>query len=84
MLELESFLKNKYLNINYNILYFNFKIHNIPQNSNIINIVLHSTKLFDRLEDSPYDEFRVYCGQILANLFNTNMIVEPDYNTFNF
>ena len=84
MLELESFLKQKYVNIDYNILYFNFKHHNIPQNSNIINIVLHSNNLFDKFEDSPYDEFRVYCGQILANLFNTTMTIEPDYNTFNF
>jgi hypothetical protein len=84
MLELEQFLRNKYSNIDYNILYFNFKNHNIPQNSNIINIVLNSNNLFDRLEDSPYDEFRIYCGQILANLFNTTMTVKPDYNTFNF
>ena len=41
MLDLEYFLKEKYNNIDYNILYFNFKHHNISENSNIINIIFY-------------------------------------------
>lgn len=83
MLELEKFIKDKYLNIDYNILYFNFKHHNIPTNSNIINIVLHTTNLYDTSESAPYDQFRIYCGKILAELFNTNTDFKCDDTMFN-
>jgi hypothetical protein len=83
MLELEKFIKNKYINIDYNILYFNFKDDIIPTNSNIINIVLHTTNLYDSHDDAPYNDFRIYCGKILAELFNTNLILECDENVFN-
>jgi hypothetical protein len=76
MLELEKFIKDKYINIDYNILYFNFKHHNIPTNSNIINIVLHTTNLYDSAWPT-FGELRNYCGKILTELFNTNI------NTFN-
>lgn len=83
MLELEKFIKDKYINIDYNILYFNFKHHNIPTNSNIINIVLHSTNLYDTWEGSPYSELRNYCGKILTELFNTNLNLGYDGSIFN-
>lgn len=83
MLELEKFIKNKYINIDYTILYFNFKHHNIPTNSNIINIVLHTTNLYNAEDSSPYGELRVYCGKILAELFNTNLTVNPKAYYFN-
>lgn len=73
MLNLEKFLRTKYTNINYNILYFNFKKDDIPQNSNIINIVL-STDTFYNSWPSDYSvvsNFRNYCGKILSELFNT-------------
>ena len=74
MLELEQFLQTKYQNIDYNILYMDFKSHNIPINSNIINIILHTTKLYDiPYVGRPYDEFRNYCGKILSELFHTNL-----------
>jgi hypothetical protein len=82
MLELEYFIKNKYINIDYDILYFNFKHHNIPINSNIINIVLNSTNLYERSDSAPYEEFRNYCGEILAQLFNTNLTLGYDYSIF--
>lgn len=67
MLELEQFMKKQYTTINYHILYFNFKHHIIPTDSNIINIELHTT-----MYGTNYiEEFRLYCGQILAELFNT-------------
>ena len=83
MLELENFIKDRYINIDYNILYFNFKHHNIPTNSNIINIVLHTTNLYDTHNGAPYEDFRNYCGKILAELFNTNLILGDDDNVFN-
>jgi hypothetical protein len=83
MLELEKFIKDKYINIDYNILYFNFKHHNIPTNSNIINIVLHSTNLYDTWEGSPYSELRNYFGKILTELFNTELNLGHDHNIFN-
>jgi hypothetical protein len=82
MLELEKFITNKYINIDYNILYFNFKRHNVPTNSNIINIVLHSAKLYDTSVNAPYEKFRNYCGQILVELFNTNLTLGYDGNVF--
>jgi len=81
MLELENFIKDRYINIDYNILYFNFKHHNIPTNSNIINIVLHTTNLYDTYINAPYDDLRSYCGKILAELFNTNLTLE--FNSIN-
>lgn len=76
MLDLEYFLKEKYKNIDYTILYFNFKHHNIPPNSNIINIVLNTNTYYNDDDcNSPYDIFRNYCGEILAELFNTNLDV---------
>jgi hypothetical protein len=66
MLELENFIRNKYANIDYNILYFNFIHHNIPADSNIINIVLNSTKVYNDHKASPYEDFRNFCGKILS------------------
>lgn len=83
MLELENFIKDRYINIDYNILYFNFKHHNIPTNSNIINIVLHTTNLYDTHDSAPYCDLRNYCGKILAELFNTNLTLGHDSNIFN-
>ena len=78
MLELENFIKNKYVNIDYNILYFNFKEHVIPTNSNIINIVLHTNILYNTHDEAPIDNFRIYCGKILTELFNTQLTPNLD------
>jgi len=84
MLELEKFINNKYINIDYNILYFNFKHYNIPIDSNIIGIELHTTKLYDTHDSAPVNEIRIYCGKILAQLFNTDLKLGFDYsNDFN-
>lgn len=76
LLEFEDFIKKKYTNIEYNILYFDFNKHNIPKNSNIINIVLNSNVIYNTVHESPYEEFRMYCGQILSELFYTNVLKE--------
>lgn len=82
MLELEKFIKNKYTNIDYNILYFDFKHHNIPASSNIINIVLKSNKLYDNEWSSPFEKLRNYCGEILVKLFNTKLTLGYNNNDF--
>lgn len=83
MLEFERFIKDKYIKINYNILLFNFRHYDIPTNSNIINIVLQSTNLYNAHNESPYEKFRNYCGQILSILFNTKLNMGYDKNIFN-
>jgi len=82
MLELETYLKRQYLNIDYNILYFNFRYHTIPVTSNIINIVLHATEVYDTSENAPFEELRNYCGKILAELFNSKLNLGYDNTTF--
>lgn len=72
MLELELYLKLKYPKINYNILYFNFFEHEIPKESNIINIVLNTNITYKKiLNTSPIEEFRRYCGKILSIIFKS-------------
>lgn len=72
MLELEKFLKKKYLNINYTILYFNFFEYKIPKDSNIINIVLKTDKVSDTICDNSFNNYRLYCAKLLSNVFKTN------------
>jgi hypothetical protein len=81
MLELEIFLKQKYPNINYAILYFNFEKHVVPKDSKILNIVLQSTKLYDSHEVAPWNEFRFYCGELLSQLFDSQFqVLEENLN----
>ena len=83
MLKLECFIKNKYSGINFVILYFDFKEHDIPQNYNIVNFILHTNNLYDKEENSTNGILRVYCGEILSKLFNTNLNVTIlDVNVF--
>jgi hypothetical protein len=83
MLELEIFMKEKYINIDFNILFFDFKHHEIPINSNIINVVLHTTSVYNIDLGSPYENLRIYCGKILAELFNTKLEIGYKNDVFN-
>ena len=71
------------LNCIFHILYFNFIEHNIPADSNIINIVLNSTEVYNYRKASPYEDFRNFCGKILSELFNTDLLPGYDKNVFN-
>jgi len=73
MLDLEKFLKKKYIHLDFNILYFNFNKHEIPSDSNIINIVLNSKIFYNEHNDAPFNDFRKFCGKILSELFNINI-----------
>ena len=83
MLNLEKFLKKKYQKINYTILYFNFFKHSIPKESNIINIVLFTNKIYDLYHEIPSEKFREYCGKILSKLFQTTFKSGYNHNLFN-
>ena len=61
------------------ILYFDFKHHTIPKNSNIINIVLHNKDFGEKF----IKEFRQFCGKLLSQLFNTKLSLGYDTSIFN-
>jgi hypothetical protein len=82
MLELETFLKEKYENLDYNILYFNFMQHDIPPSSNIINIVLHANTIYDSFIPEYAEQFRNYCGEVLTQLFHTQLQLGYSHETF--
>jgi len=82
MLELEIFMKTKYPAIDYNILYFDFKQHEIPPSSNIINVVLHANLLYDSFVPYIAEDFRNYCGEILVELFKTQLQLGYTDETF--
>jgi hypothetical protein len=73
MLDLEVFLKIKYPKINYTILYFNFTQHEIPKNSNIINIVCNCSEIFNKPpNDVILTKIRMFFGSIISNIFKLN------------
>jgi hypothetical protein len=76
MLDLEKYIKNKYVGIKYRILYFNFKRHTIPSDSNIIGITLETTRVFTNRKTAPFEKFRNYCGQILSEIFKTPLTLD--------
>ena len=82
ILELEEFINKKYKNIDYNIIYFTFKENNIPSNSNIVNIILTTTNLYNKPYGCSIEELRKYCAKILASLFNTEINFNWDKNVF--
>jgi hypothetical protein len=71
---LEQYFVENYTNINFNILYFDYCKHTLPINSNIIQILLSSTTLYDNheLASDAFIDFRKYCGKILSKIFGTN------------
>ena len=73
MLDLEKYLRDKYKGIEYRIIYFNFKCHKIPSGSNIVQVLLNTTMIFDNRKTAPFEDFRDYCGKILAELFKTSL-----------
>ena len=82
MLELETFLKSKYPNLNYNILYFNFKQHDIPPSSNIINFVIKAEYIYDAFYPDYAESFRNFCGEVLSNFFDTQLQLGYTHETF--
>jgi hypothetical protein len=79
MLNLEIYLKEKYEDIDFVILYFNFFEHEIPHGSNIINIVMCTTSITndEKINTHP---FRKFCGKILSDMFGTT----PKHMPLNF
>ncbi len=81
-LDFEYFIRNKYQNINYNILYINFNKHNIPMNSNIIEFVVTTDIFYDGDHTQKIFDFREYCGIILSEIFKTNTSFGHNHDIF--
>lgn len=71
MLELERYLKVSYSHFLFKILYFDFMNHIVPQDSDIVPILLKSTKLWDSPNESPYPLFRKHVGMIMVKIFHS-------------
>jgi len=82
MVDLDSYLKKTYDNIDFTILYFNFVKHKVPIDSNIINFVLHTEKIWNSNNGCPYEDFRRYCGKVLSDIFETHFV--PEYSRSDF
>ena len=83
MLDLELYIKKTYPKINYTILYFNFVKHTIPEDSNIVNIVLNTNKLYENGDTAPYNKFRQYCGLLLSKIFKSEFTMNYTSKIFN-
>jgi len=71
IIDFENFIRSKYNFNNFNILYFDFKHHNIPSESNIINILINSKFYTENPNKFPIEKFRIYCGLILSKIFKS-------------
>ena len=71
MLELDRCIRKIYMNMKYKIIYFSPHEHIIPNESNIFQIVVSSSSVYNKPDDAPYDQYREYCGKVLANIFKT-------------
>jgi hypothetical protein len=79
MIDLDCYLKINYPSINHTIIYFNFIEEKIPENSNILNVVLKSN-IYTQAP-SYQEHFRFFCSEILCKLFGTQLIknINIDY-----
>jgi len=69
MLDLSKTIKKLYDKMDFDILYFDFVKHKKIENSNIVQITISTDKYFLNEEESTFNEFRIYCGEILKELF---------------
>jgi len=46
------------------------------------NILLYTDNLYDKHDDSPFEDLRHYCGDLLALLFRTQTTYGYNENTF--
>jgi hypothetical protein len=68
LLELDRFIASKYPQLKYKILFIDFVKHTVPAESNIIPIVVHSTKLTNVHIFEDVTAFREYCGKMLKDI----------------
>jgi len=81
ILEFEKYYKTNYGD-NFNIIWFDFIKHKIPDDSNIILYVVDPDKLYDDFEGSSYGAFREFCGMTLQKIFNTTFSAYLDDSIF--
>jgi hypothetical protein len=70
MVDLELFLKKRFLSINFSILFFDFTNHSLPEGSNIVEFVIRPSQLYDSDSMFAAEALRKYIGHTLADLFD--------------
>ena len=68
IVDFESYYKETYGN-DYVIIWIDFVKHNLPDNSRIVQVVVTPPMTYETADDSPYLEFRKYCGDVLKKMF---------------
>ena len=81
ILEFEKYYKATY-GTNFNILWFDFVKHDIPEDSNIILYVITPDQLYHDFDGSSYGAFREFCGMTLQKIFNTTFSAYLDETMF--
>jgi len=71
MVDLELFLKKKFSAIDLVILFFDFKNHALPEDSNIVEFVINPSQLYDSDSMFAAEALRKHIGHTLAELFDT-------------
>lgn len=75
MLMLEKFMKENY-KIKFYIIYFDFKKHDIPLDSNIIQVLMKTDIIYERDETKIKFDMRKYYGKVLSEMFGTVLKIE--------
>jgi hypothetical protein len=65
LVELDTYIKKRYPQLKYKILFIDFVKHDVPETSNIVNMVIQSTDLYDVHIDSVVADFRIHCSKLL-------------------
>jgi hypothetical protein len=65
LIELDNYIKIKYPNLNYKIIFIDFVKHEVPPESNIVSMVVKAPKLYDEHIDSVVNDFRLHCSKLL-------------------
>jgi hypothetical protein len=71
MLELETYLRQRYANLDYRILYFDFVEREVPLNSCILHVTITTDQLFDNPQGSTKELLRIYLGKVMSEIFVT-------------
>ena len=65
LVELDTYIKTRYPELKYKILFIDFVKHDVPPTSNIVNMIVKSTHLYDVHIDNIVSEFRIHCSKLL-------------------
>ena len=65
----DTYIKTKYPQLKYKIVFIDFVKHDVPAQSNIVNMVVHSTEVYDVHIDGVVNDFRIHCAKLLNAIF---------------